>query len=197
MLYLKTFILLVVSIIITIFSQRTVDKKYKSMKNKEPLNDILIELFPNLDDYDYLCDYLAALPVLILLYVSWKNKKFTIMNDFIMYMAIIYILRSITMYFTILPSINCYHHKKINLMGGCCDSIFSGHTSVTLMSILFLIGLGFPTYIIIYPILLSFLIISSKSHYTVDVIISWYITFLVYISIKYQCVRKYFKNLFL
>lgn len=185
--------LLVISFIMTYISQTSVDKRFQKIKHKEPLNDIAVDYLPNLDEYDYICDYLTIIPVTILAYICWKNNDLSTINNFILYFSVIFILRSITVYFTLFPSLYCHYHKSINSLGGCCDCLFSGHTATTLLSILFLINLGFPVYTMIYPLFVSLMIIASKSHYTADVIVSWYITFLVYISIKYKCVHRFFE----
>ena len=73
--------------------------------------------------------------------------------------------------------------------GYCNDKIFSGHTSIMIIVILTIINekLINPSYnhlLIIVCMIYSGLILSSRNHYTVDVILAYIISISVYYNLK-------------
>ena len=115
-------------------------------------------------------------------------------------------LRSISFIFTILPSpaehcqINSDNYNPPNILQifirmdmfkGCGDLIFSGHTNIiTIVSLTTLYYLYqilkksffylYVLFVFIFQLTLFILIIISRNHYTVDIIISIYVTILVF-----------------
>lgn len=110
--------------------------------------------------------------------------------------AIIYIFirlfRLITMSITILPqpNKNCKPPEERNtldrwFMGGCNDSIFSGHMSMMLITLLYISkgvkSLFIKAMMVLFAIGYSLLIIMLRNHYTVDVILAWFISLSTYV----------------
>jgi len=156
------------------------DDKYK-YKHK-PLFDIIHSNTLNMNKYKYIPDYLAFVFLLPLLYTQ-DNKCISM---FFKIGAIIVILRSISILATDMPrsDIECNQSelKNYNLFfGHCYDKMFSGHVALTLLSLLILyhfnkINDGQMLFSILFHIVYSCFIIITRSHYTVDVLISYFIT---------------------
>ena len=95
------------------------------------------------------------------------------------------LIRSVSILSTILPS-----HQKCDkeiylssvFYGGCYDKIFSGHTSFILLLTL----LYFREHIINMPTLIALnatnilLILATRSHYTVDILLAIFVTSTIY-----------------
>jgi hypothetical protein len=107
-----------------------------------------------------------------------------VIKVFIGYALIIFLIRDLTTYVTILPRTKtCDTTQNSLIVGGCFDKIVSGHTSAV-----FLATLIFYKYRIIrnIPILISmnainaFLILLTRHHYTIDVIMAFVVTLFVF-----------------
>ena len=111
-------------------------------------------------------------------------------------LTIIFVLREITTTITLLPPTpSCYQRnydkmtksKWITRISGTCnETIFSGHTTLMLLMILFILpkikSNIFKIIIYIYAVVTSIVIISLRSHYSIDVILAWVICILFYIA---------------
>jgi hypothetical protein len=94
-------------------------------------------------------------------------------------------IRSITIATTILPKNDTCDDTlsfRTFFLGGCYDKIFSGHTATTLLLTL----IYYREHIINLESLLSinivnmFFIIATRAHYTVDVLLSIFVTTTIY-----------------
>jgi len=158
----------------------TVGNRYYKDYNY-PLFDLLHKFLPNLENIHYSVDIIAFLSLASLFYVY--NYEITV--EFITKLIVIMFIRSITIAMTILPkNENCDDTLsfKTFFLGGCYDKIFSGHTATTLLLTLIyyrehIINLSALSAI---NIINMFLIIATRAHYTVDVILSIFITITIY-----------------
>ena len=99
------------------------------------------------------------------------------------YLMTIFIIRAITIQLTILPKYElCKVNTNATFKGGCYDKIFSGHIALCFMSSIILYVNNYINMFILafINILNMYFIIVSRSHYTIDVIMSFLITFMVY-----------------
>ena len=158
------------------------------------LPDLIVDNLPDLSKSKFfhkIVDYSLfawCMPILI-------NSQFKELSIFVFKMfSIILFLRTLTKSFTILPSQdnNCKNDSKdpfCYLNGYCNDKIFSGHTSISLLVILTAIdnkiidGYNIPLVIILH-ILYALLILASRNHYSVDVILSYIITTSIFYNLK-------------
>ena len=157
---------------------------YETKKSSD-LFDIFHLLLPDLHRYSYIVDILGIFAVLSLVFVSTNE----ITNEFIAKFILIMFIRAFTIISTILPK----HEKCVTnvgniqslILGDCYDKIFSGHTSFMLLLTL----LYYREHIIHLPMLLGvnllniFLILATRSHYTVDVLLAIFVTTTIY-SVK-------------
>jgi hypothetical protein len=156
--------------------------------NVQPLYDIIHYNTSNLSDYKYLVDLLAFVFILPLIYCNGKCK-----SEFIYISTIVIILRSFTILVNDLPKsdINCKQTSTIYsyIFGHCHDKIFSGHVALTLIALLLIkkydiFNKKITSIISILHLFYSFLIILTRGHYTMDVLLSYYIVIPLFYYLK-------------
>lgn len=170
---------------------------YKSLKfhnhTLQHIQDIGHTHLPYVKNY-YLNDVFLILPNLYMVYILHINKKLFLLKHYLLLVLILYSLRWFLHNTTVLPVIKSkqkdknyvkkYCANKINLNGGCNDYIFSGHVTLVLLSLMFIMyakGEVVPE-LVIYSVFFSVLVICSHTHYTVDVLLAWIITILMFTS---------------
>ena len=154
------------------------------MNSNCTIYDSLHNILPNLREYNYSVDIIILIAVISLYFLGTKDLIYELIGKFI----IIMFIRAFTILTTILPKDEkCDTTLNISsfIFGGCFDKIFSGHTS----AILLLTLLYYREHIINLYTLLGinilniFLILSTRAHYTVDIILAIFVTTTIY-SIK-------------
>ena len=109
----------------------------------------------------------------------------TLTTEFLAKFLIIMLIRSFTIISTILPKHeNCEDKFSIRefFLGGCYDKIFSGHASfILLLTLLYyrehIIGL---VPLLGINIINCLLILATRSHYTVDILLAVFVTTTIY-----------------
>jgi hypothetical protein len=164
-------------------------RKFYNDNKPSELFDSGFNLIPILN-YNFLDDILVVLPLFLCIYYKIDFSEFLFM------LTIIYVLREITTSITLLPPTpQCFERNRNKMVtfelitkvsGTCNETIFSGHTSLMLLAFLFVLpkikSNVFKIIIYIYALLTSFVIISLRSHYSIDVIVAWVICILFYVS---------------
>lgn len=143
----------------------------------------IIDLFhmylPHIDIM-YLSDTLVAAQLLYTLH----KLPWILYREFAVVMGVTQLCRVLCMISTILPPLKNYNDKArlMGVNGSGTEYIFSGHASYSAASFLYLYSLGLvpPRFLALYNLLSQSLIIASKNHYTVDVVLSWIIVPLIY-----------------
>lgn len=176
------------------------------------LNDIMFKLFPvNIYKSEELIELLVNISVIyVIIRAFWeKNTKHRLFQQAFITIGTVYILRAVVLSSTQLPNpykqcnsmINTDTPILINILSvmmklkrTCSDVLFSGHAMT--MTLLILLARDFFSdmeYLImgVYSISTCVLIIISKFHYTVDVVIGIIITFLIYSSISMIASSEY------
>jgi hypothetical protein len=142
----------------------------------------IFSFLPDLSNNYYLVLFLN-IQFLLIVFLPFKG-----IAELSILFLVIMIIRHVFVNLTILPPLTEIKHKDNNLkyiFGGDYDKIFSGHFAFGFLLTLFLYKYKIITNIyllIFYNIFNAFLILSTKSHYTIDVVISFVVTLLVYIS---------------
>ena len=167
------------SIIGSKVNQDELDRKGKVLKYSAPLYDVLHNTLPDMSRFDQIIDYLPIVLGIIILHLAIiKHPKFN-MYRLIQLVSFMLILRIMTSAFTVLPSPICTNSKTACAIGGCHDCIFSGHTAMTLI-FAYTIQHCYPELkipLLIYTLFGSLLIIGTRNHYTVDVIVAWIVVY--------------------
>ena len=180
------FILFIIFLILDYNIGCEIDEKAKNNNYKSQLRDILHENLPDMSNSSAYDDILILLTAMLFFYLyGFKHIK-----DFVILFLIIWTLRLITISVTILPNPNIHNNneKRPKYMrifcGGCNDLIFSGHMSLMLLLLLY-ISKSVPSIIgkvgiLIYALLYSIVILLLRNHYTVDIVLAWFITIATY-----------------
>ena len=124
------------------------------------------------------------------------NNTYKNFEELFKFFGIIIFFRNITTFSTILPSIDGrFLEERTNtkyvlnyITGHNYDKIFSGHAAFIILCILITINNNtlnsYNFILIILGIVYSFLIIFTKQHYTVDVVLSYMIVVPLYFSLR-------------
>jgi hypothetical protein len=161
------------------------DSFYGNKDNPE-VYDTLHKLLPNLSHNEWIVNYLAVSAFIPLIINNCNN----LLIDLIGFMVVIYLIRDITINLTILPKqANCKMKKKEeftyydHVVGICYDKIFSGHFSLTFILTLLYHSYGVITNIPLlvgWNVLNGLAIISTRSHYTIDVVMAFFVCAFIY-----------------
>lgn len=134
--------------------------------------------------YHYISDFLVFLQVL---FGFVKLDIYTIKEIFLI-MSVIQILKSICSVSTVLPPLKNYRDKIRfgGINGSGTEYIFSGHASYSAIFSLYLYSKNIVSLYILflYNFISQFLIIVSRNHYTVDVVLAWIITPSLYTNLQ-------------
>lgn len=155
--------------------------------------DILHENTPEFHDWRGMND---IIPLVLLVSTFFIKNPVPLVKEFIGKYLLIMVFRALTMMSTILPK-----HEKCDpnltwiqmIKGQCYDKVFSGHMSFVLLATLLYLREGFisvPTFLALNIAEFSSIVL-TRSHYTVDVILAIFITYLVYDG-DYHIFQKYF-----
>ena len=156
----------------------TVDKIGESRHPK--IYDISHSILPEASRYEnisHLFTLFTALPLA-------ASCDLTVVQEFLGYFVLIVLLRDFTISLTILPRIDgCLVSKGNSITGGCHDKIFSGHAAFTLLATLIMYERGIIKNLILLIILnvvnVLFILI-TRGHYTIDIVVSILVTFVVF-----------------
>jgi len=144
--------------------------------------DICHKILPNYEKYEFIGN--IFIPIVFLLMFLKPKQTITIFFELFAFMIPIYFIRSIFVLITVLPnSHKCnYTENFAFLNGGCYDKIFSGHTALVFILTLLLNKyniINFATLILLNSINVS-IILLTRTHYTIDVIVSFLVCYIVY-----------------
>lgn len=149
----------------------------------KPLYDIIINNTPDLSKYHYLINYIMILLIIPFLI----NPQLQYFISIFKYISIILFFRAITTCVTILPHciMNKCNIEKNNffqyIFGHCNDKIFSGHTSISLILVYLiykyqLVNNNLLPFFIFIQVLITFLLVITRGHYTIDILLGYFIT---------------------
>jgi shingomyelin synthase len=192
-------VLFICIFVMTQFSLRYVTNIARETDLVYPLPDIYHRALPDsLRKWHEYTDWISFVPLIAFLFFDKCNH----LIEFLFLVGVMYLIRAIAFSITVLPSpsmdCKCEWENEpetllrsiLNLIyqEGCNDLIFSGHTSVMLLSTLFLIYYCFPkslmiqTFFILYNIFGVFIIIGTRLHYSTDCFIATIISTLLFFS---------------
>jgi hypothetical protein len=163
----------------------------KKNDNNIPLNDLIHNISKKYFKINkiklIIKDILCFLP---LLYMIYNHPSF--ICKYIDAYIILRLLKNIFCWITILPVIN--NKKKINKLSDICclniggnhDLMFSGHITILLIGIISYIkyyNKKIDIKIVLYLFFSSLLVIITKSHYSIDVLTAYFVSYSV---LKYK-----------
>jgi hypothetical protein len=163
--------------------------------DKQPF-DLVHYFLPDLHAHKWLVN---LLPLTLLVFIFLQNNSTSIFKKAIFLLIVILFIRALTTLSTILPKHEaCVEPDLFTLMlgGGCYDKVFSGHMSfVALFSLILLEqkNITLPIFAGL-NLLQAAIILLARTHYTVDVILGFVITYLVYDG-DYHIFTNFFKGI--
>ena len=152
-------------------------KFYNDRKKKEKVEtkiyDIAHKYLPKCDT-DKIEKIETMMNIFMYLPLLWKPS---IIYDYVSHIIPLYLFRSVTTMTTILPKHkNCDDNEFKFLNGHCYDKMFSGHYASVMIISLLMNRENIDTKIILmYNLISIFLILVTRGHYTIDVIMGGYI----------------------
>uniref|UniRef100_A0A1B6E5A4 Sphingomyelin synthase-like domain-containing protein n=1 Tax=Clastoptera arizonana TaxID=38151 RepID=A0A1B6E5A4_9HEMI len=203
------FVILAINFVLTTTSLALVHERLPDRDKYKPLPDVFLDNVPSatwaLDISEILIMIFTTITFLVLV---MHKHRFIIFRRIFLILALLYLMRSITMYVTVLPmSSNDYYcspkanattfltiaKRVFQLMSGfgltingkhtfCGDYIYSGHTVILVMCYLIIQEYSPKRF---WPLHWASLICSgfgvvmvlvARGHYTVDVVIAYYVT---------------------
>jgi len=147
-------------------------------KQKSKVYDIIHTNLPSTRKLMTIVDATPFILLVVILFID-VNLFYNIMG----FLVTILIFRMFIIHITILPKDKKCDIKKSSLLsGGCYDKIYSGHFSAVFMCLL---SLYMSKYINLFTLLslstiFALLIITSRSHYTIDIFVAFLIVVVVY-----------------
>lgn len=158
-------------------AEKYFNDRIKNNKTTPTVYDIAHKFLPNYYEYEYLHNYLIfILSIPLIIYPK-------LLYEYLSYFIVILFIRIFMISWTVLPKYKkCSIDNTTGINGGCYDKIFSGHfSSILLITLLYLKYdmISFDTLMII-NIINALIILSLRSHYTIDVIVAFFVTMFVY-----------------
>ena len=153
--------------------------KTKKLNEKGPLPDIIHINF--VSDYNgKYTDIIIKIQIFFFILLIFIYNRIDIGMSFLKIYSILKNFRSLCMSVTILPDISG-NGKSTWLDGGTNDLMFSGHILLSTLLERYYNYYFMPMKLKFLLFILNFIIMSNtiltKRHYTIDVIIAWYITY--------------------
>ena len=154
---------------------------------RPPLEDVGFNTVPYLRSrtYSHLIDLTLYGALVFVLICSNRNQ----LKLFLTSALYIFLIRFVCLYVTRIPHTGseCKKSTKSVVQSNECntDYIFSGHTSMLLLSLLHLREI-YPGYTVPFAALFTtfvYLIVATRAHYTVDVVLAIVITYCVYVIV--------------
>ena len=180
------------ALLITSLSTNLREKKMEQLQQQsdlQPMYDYGHDVLPDLSSYRNWVHGLVAIIFVIFLIKSPGR----LIADMLLLYATLLVLRSLTICMTHVPPPRkrCKPYKILGYyLGGCSDMMFSGHTAFVALSCLYLVWYGLVKnrwlkgVVILYTVFTIVFIISTRHHYSMDVIVSLYISFFAFFAIK-------------
>lgn len=164
--------------------------KYYIESPEKPIYDIVHANTIDYSRYNYTKNWFMMF-FFLPMFINFDKVSKTFLYELVLKFCIIIIIRSITMSSTILPRQNGCEVKSLGLFnmtigGTCYDKMFSGHFALGFLITLMLFKYGilekntnniglFGLINIVHAIILTI----TRSHYTMDVVVAFFITFFV------------------
>ena len=191
----KYFVIIIIIVLYLIFhcilnnfAQNSGELFYKNRIDNNKVTpkvyDIMHKYIPEIKDGEWLTNTIIVLSTIPL----FKEYNYQLYFDFILLLFIVNFIRDITINLTILPKhkdCSLKNHSEIykHIAGACYDKIFSGHFAfVFLLSSIYYnnsVITNLP-FLIIWNLINAVLIISVRSHYTIDIWVAFLVCFIVF-----------------
>ena len=160
--------------------ERRSEKFYKKQENYKKVQDIFHDILPHVVRFEYIPDILI---LLIFAYMAIMN--FSLFYKLSGFAFTLLLFRQLIIQLTVLPKNDVCNIKTQDnavFRGGCYDKIFSGHFGVMLLTTLVLYDSEIINQFV--AIVINFInaifILLTRSHYTVDIVVSILVVVIIY-----------------
>lgn len=191
----KIIIFIVLLIIVRIVSDNYINSEHVP---KDSVHDVCHHYFPKIENSqtkNYIYDFYTIIPIIALYGLIIYNRDAKLFTQATILFIILNLIRPLFYALTVLPDptercktgLTC-HSKVYELFTGTCkDLIYSGHVSNSLLALLFLYQyFGLPIiFVFLQQLILVFFMLSQRKHYTIDIIVAYLVTFLLYDKKEY------------
>ena len=156
---------------------------YESEKKINTVFDVVHHYTPDFHEFGSLVN---IIPLLLFGSLFFVKNSVTLLEETVLKILLIHVIRSLTIISTILPKHENCNRKDSSfltrLLGDCYDKVFSGHTSFVFLITLILLRENYISLSTLFSInaMESIIILLTRSHYTIDVLLAYFITYLVY-----------------
>ena len=147
-------------------------------------HDVGYAIVPRVDIPPFVVNLSVALSFLPLL----LNFQLDAFLAFVTYYTIVMLIRAVTTNLTVLPEDDSCSDTDFNwtnmIQGHCSDKLFSGHQALvaTLGLVYVQYGIVTGSIAIAYNLLISYLLLASRSHYSVDIFLGALIPYLLILN---------------
>ena len=151
---------------------------YSTNHDFPKIYDILHENCMHVDKFEYASDIIGLILIITLIFLD-----INMFYNYLGFIIVIFIIRIFTNIVTILPKNNlCITETGWSFRGGCFDKLFSGHFSSVFIATLLLYKNNYINIILLVLINLinSLFIILSRNHYTIDIVMAFFVSLFVY-----------------
>lgn len=168
--------LYIIIILILVILLTDISSSRLEQLSDDTIHDIGFNILPHchnrFNDYIVIC--------LLLVYFFLGTYHLLLLKSFI----VLFTLRLFFMNLTVLPIITpeCKDTTHLPLTGGCRDLVFSGHTGLAVLILLFLVHEGiFNTLFAAFTcILLVVVILMGRHHYSLDIVLAIIASYLIF-----------------
>lgn len=159
--------------------------------NSIKLYDIGHEFLPDFSNYYIIADIFITILVFNVCILYADNFK--VLSRFIIMILTLTIIKCFTQILTILPDpsnneCKVKHNALLKrIYGNCNDLMFSGHTAISILCIWFLQNRlkGWLIFLhIILAFVVAFLSITAKNHYSIDIVMAFFVVYVVWNELK-------------
>lgn len=179
--YLAAFVFV---ILLCQYGADTLGQLHYEIEGKTQVFDLAHKYLPDLHDRQWIIN---IIPLLIIAFTYFQPKGLIVLQATFFMLLIVLTIRGLTIVSTVLPkheecTVTGNSFWNIFKGGGCYDKIFSGHTAFVALISLNLMKFGYLSghMFWIANLLNAALILLTRGHYTVDVILGFIISYLVF-----------------
>ena len=179
--YMGAFVFL---ILLCQYGADTLGQLHYEIEGNTKVFDLAHRYLPDLHDRQWIIN---IIPVALFAFAYFQPKGLSVLQATFFMLLVVLAIRGLTIVSTVLPkheecTVTGNSFWNIFKGGGCYDKIFSGHTAFVALISLNLMKFGYmsgPLFWIV-NLLNAALILLTRGHYTVDVILGFVISYLVF-----------------
>ena len=148
------------------------------LKQKSKIYDVIHNNLPSMRNLSIIVE---AIPFILLAFILFIDLK--IFYNILGFIITIIVFRLFIIHLTILPKDKKCDIKNSSVYnGGCYDKVYSGHFAAVFICLLILYKNKYINIftLVFLSMVMAFLLILTRSHYTIDIFVAFFIVIIVY-----------------